>query len=83
MTMTVKVFLTLLAINILASILLPTGLSILVLYGSVRFTERPISIAWSLLHMRALLRDAVSQFSYHRRAFDTALSLLQEQIFLL
>lgn len=78
-----QVFIAMTIANILAILILPGALSFLTLLASIYLAREPISVFHSLFRIKADLKDSMMQFTYHRMAFDKALSKLQELILML
>ena len=79
----VQVFIALTTVNILAILVLPSALSFPTLLALIYLARGPISVFNSLFRIKADLKDSMMQFTYHRMAFDKALSKLQELILML
>lgn len=76
MTSFLKVVLVVVLVNTCAITFMPTLLSILVILLTLRLIWTPLVIVLAVLNLRTDLRDSVSQFGFHRHAFDKALSIL-------
>ena len=79
----VKVGLAIALLDIMAIVLFPVMVSMFVLLTSGVLVYHPFSILLTLLKLRTTLHDSIAQFNYHRKAYDKALSRLQELIVIL
>ena len=82
MAVFIKISISVVLINILAIILLPSLIALLILALSTMTLNRPLNCVMAILKLQQNLQDSMVHFNYHRVAYDKALAKLQE-LFLL
>ena len=76
MALFIKISISVVLINILAIILLPSLIALLILALSTMTLNRPLNCVMAILKLQQNLQDSMVHFNYHRVAYDKALAKL-------